>query len=374
MQLAIVRTYLGALDPFSYNVQELGLAKGLLRCGASTDFYSFFENVEKKKNIEQVQNGCEVKLIPLKNKIEFLKITYLPNVIRTILQERYDVVQVHEDLQLMTPFILNKCKKNGIKTVLYQGVYKDLSGIKKIYNWGFDLFFKKMIQKNADVVLAKTEMAKRYLEGKGYKNVSILPIGLDFTNRKNLNAEQLSEIQCFKSKFKNIVLYVGRMEKRRNPKFTIDVLSKLNADTGLIMIGNGPLYDKTVEYARDRGLIGRVLFVKSVPNDEIFDIYKMANVFVLPSNYEIYGMVILEALFNGIPALSTPTAGGLSILNDKRLGVCLSLNVDTWAEHINFYLSDDKPEDKIYRQNEIRNKYNWEHLAAKYYEIIKSTI
>jgi glycosyltransferase involved in cell wall biosynthesis len=368
MKLAIIRTGYNPIDTQSYNVQEIGLAKGLLHCDVSTDIYSIFKDIRERRTIA-THGACEINLIPIKGLMFFGRITYFPKLIELITQNNYDIVQVHEDSQLMTPLILKGCHRHKIRTVLYQGMYANYKGLNYIYQYFLDFCFKKTTQKNADIIFAKTSMAKKYLEEKGYKNISVLPVGLDYEKEQKAYYSY-RRLENFKSQYTKLLLYVGKIEKRRNPFFLIDILSHLDSNVALIMVGDGPLHTQMIEYVKQKNVLNRLLVIKSVPNNEIHDVYKLCDVFLLPTNYEIYGMVVLEALLNGVPVIATREAGPLAILTDDKLGVCRPLDLNKWINEILKYLNQDKTSLSSYRTEQIKNIYNWNTIAEKYYKIL----
>jgi glycosyltransferase involved in cell wall biosynthesis len=281
MKLAIIRTFYSSLNIKAYNIQEIGLAKGLLNFDISTDIYSRFKDMKTKTMLCQ-QNNCYVNLIPIEGKIFLNKFSYFQGLIKLILENDYDIVQVHEDSQFMTPFILRKCYKNGIKTVLYQGMYTNYKGIGHVYQRFFDFLFKRITQKNCNIILAKTPLAKQYLEKKGYRNVSILPIGLDYENeQKSCNYQK--QLDDFKSQYDKVLLYIGKIEERRNPFFLIDVLSDLNKhhslNIGLIVVGGGPLCKQMIDYAKKINIFSKIFILDSLPNNEIHAMYKASDLF-----------------------------------------------------------------------------------------------
>jgi glycosyltransferase involved in cell wall biosynthesis len=327
-----------------------------------------FKDINVKQTI-LTHGVCEINLIPIKGLIFFGRITYFPRLIRLITQNNYDVVQIHEDSQLMTPLILRECCKNKIKTILYQGMYTNYKGFNYVYQYFMDLLFKKTIQKNTDIFLAKTSLAKKYLEAKGYNNISVLPIGLDY--KKEQKACHLySKIKNYKSQYDKMLLYVGKIEKRRNPLFLIDILSCLDSNIALIIIGEGPLDTQMMKYARKKNVLNRLFVIKFIPNNEIHYVYKICDVFLLPTNYEIYGMVVMEALFNGIPVIATPEAGTISILTDNVLGICLPLDINKWINEICRYLNQDKTNYSSYRTQHVKDVHNWNTIGTKYYKMI----
>ena len=375
VRLAIIRLFPSELDLNTYNIQEIGLAKGLTQQGISTDIYTCIKGFRTTKIIFQ-QNDTTIRIIPL-NGISFLnKIAFYHGLSSKIINGKYDIVQFNDDSQIMTPWLVKICHTHKIKTVLYQGMYQKYTGINKLYQIGFDFLFKKITQQNCDIILAKTEMAKLYLENENYKKIEILPVGLDF-NKELRTCSNKDIIQEFKSKYDKILLYVGKIEKRRNPFFLIEILSNLrnkySMNVGMFVIGDGPLKKSMIEYAEEKGIISHISLINSIPNNEIHEVYNNSDLLLLPTNNEIYGMVIMEALLNEIPVIATPEAGPRSILTDDKLGTCLPLNIENWTDKILEYLNNwNSKEDRIYRNRIVKDRYNWYTIAKKYNKYIST--
>lgn len=370
IRLAIIRASRDPLDTSTYNIQELGLAKGLLGLNVSTDFYSRFIDISET-TIIGVENECQIRLIPLVGITILGKIAYFPGLVKNLVD--YDYIQVHEDSLLMAPLIIRALKKQKVKIILFQGMYTNYSGYKRLYQVLFDYLFKKMFQKNCDLIFAKTELARKYLTAKGYKNVKLLTVGLDY-NKEKFKYSRRKEVLMFKSRFNKCLLYVGKIEPRRNPLFLVDILVSLiekGLNICLIVVGNGPMEPLFIDYANKKNVTGNLLLIKSVPNNEIFDIFEMGDIMLLPTNHEIYGMVILEALVNGVPVIATPEAGPLSILHDIRLGRCLPLDVKKWVEVIEYYSNEKNSQgSRHYRIQKTKEIYSWNAIAKNYYKYI----
>ena len=373
LKLAIIRTSPSELNINQYNVQEIGFAKGLFNLGVSTDIFSFFSNITTIQTIIENDRGI-VRLIPIKGIKILNKISLFPKLVNDDFIKQYDIIQVHEDSQLMTALILLRLKKGNIKRVLYQGMYTNYRGINRVYQIMFDFLFNKIIRKNADYVFAKTNLAKQYLLSKGYKNINLLPIGLDYGINNKVSSLN-SIINNYRAKYDKVLLYVGKIEQRRNPKFLIDVFSLLrhnnNLNYGLIIVGDGPLVNFLANYAQKKNVLEHILKLKNVPNNEINDIYKICNLLLLPSSNEIYGMVVLEAIYNGLPVISSLTAGPMDIIINSTFGCCLPLNEFQWSESIIKNLSGWESENlKELRRKYIIDNFNWNKIARKYLDLI----
>ena len=108
---------------------------------------------------------------------------------------------------------------------------------------------------------------------------------------------------------KKILLYVGTLEQRRNPLFLLEVLEHLSTDFVLLIVGDGDLRHEMEREIKQKQLQNRCFMLGKRNQKELPSLYKAADLFLLASEYEIYGMVILEAMYFGIPTITTNLAG-----------------------------------------------------------------
>ena len=93
-----------------------------------------------------------------------------------------------------------------------------------------------------------------------------------------------------------------------------DVIEKA-PDVYLVIGGEGSQKKKLVKLVRDRGLEKFISFVGFIPDEELSDYYRMADLFVLPTReLEGFGLITLEAMASGLPVLGTPVGGTKEIL------------------------------------------------------------
>lgn len=371
-KIAIVRTSSSSLNPQGYNIQEIGMAKELIKLGYTVDFYSRFQNIKSEIVLDSC-NGNTLSLIPLNGITIWKEIIIFPSLIDTLISKKYDFVQVHDDTQFMNPFIVRVCKQNGSKTILIQGMYRGYAGLKAFFQKTFDFFLKNMLIKYTDLVFAKTNYAKEYLEQKGYKNILDYPIGLDIvTPEENDFLER--QISHFANQHTHVMLYIGVIDQRRDVGFLIDLLAELNTNDdkiGLVIVGRGVGLDEVNHKILQYNLRKNVLYFDFVKNNNMHILYKYAQVSLLPTKYEIWGMVILESLYYGVPVIATPEAGPKSVLVKKLFGTCILLDIQQWKESILFYLEnycDTKDRDEMIIF--IKHNFNWKILAKKYQEVI----
>jgi glycosyltransferase involved in cell wall biosynthesis len=118
----------------------------------------------------------------------------------------------------------------------------------------------------------------------------------------------------------NVLLWVGRMVPVKGLEVLIDACARVrNAgrDFRLILAGDGPLRAAVFEDCQRRGLSSNVSFPGELPNDELPDWYRAADLFILSSHSEGVPNVLREALACGTPYVAT-AVGGVGELTDDH--------------------------------------------------------
>lgn len=374
-KLAIVRSSSTLLSLSNYNIQEIGLANALLEFNISSDIY--LAGKEAKVVIEPLQNkdGKGVRLIYLPYKKLPGRQAIFPDLIKSIGNEKYDLIQVHEDSQITSCLIALYGAKKKIPVVLCQGMYQNYDRlIPKLFQFVYDKTVLNILRNNVACCIAKTRKAKYYLEKKGFTEISVCPVGLDIRKLISGDESNFRELHQISASMK-IVLYVGVIEPRRNVDFIIRVfyeLSKLRNDICLVIAGEGPDKSKCDELSKSLRINDKILFLGKVPQKQLKSIYKAADVFLLPSKYEIYGMALMEAMYFGIPVIASLTAGPEEIIESGVNGFIVpDLQIDKWKNHLQELLSDSSLAN-IFRYNarrRIEKVFLWKKTAPCFLNI-----
>lgn len=116
------------------------------------------------------------------------------------------------------------------------------------------------------------------------------------------------------------ILTVGTMKTVKNHPLLLRAFARLNQpDARLMFVGDGGGREALLSLAQELGVTDRVIFAGFHPDPTPF--YKTADLFVLSSNYEGFGNVIVEALATGTPVVSTDCPSGpAEILADGKYG------------------------------------------------------
>jgi len=129
---------------------------------------------------------------------------------------------------------------------------------------------------------------------------------------------------------KYVLLCVGRMDARERYKGqdrTIAAIPKLVAaghDLTYVVLGEGDDLPRLQSLARETGVADRVRFIGATGLEILVAAYRMADLFVMPSTGEGFGIAFLEAMACGTPALGLGVAGARDALGDGELGILVA--------------------------------------------------
>ncbi len=123
-----------------------------------------------------------------------------------------------------------------------------------------------------------------------------------------------------------IVLFLGRITMQKGPDYFLraakKVLEKMD-NVKFVMAGSGDMMNRSVEMAAGLGIGSKVLFTGFLRGDDVQKIFKMADLYVMPSVSEPFGIAPLEALDNDVPIIISKQSGVSEVIQH-------ALKVDFW--------------------------------------------
>jgi glycosyltransferase involved in cell wall biosynthesis len=150
------------------------------------------------------------------------------------------------------------------------------------------------------------------------EKIIVIYNGLNIKSMGNINESR----NLFLAKNKIKILMVGAFVKGKGVQVLLKALSELNFQQyKLIIIGNiiDQKYYQTLKELRNAlNLKDNVLFLVSLPRQEVYEYMKSCDYFILPSLKEGFGIALIEALFFGKPVISTFSGGPEEIVNSKN--------------------------------------------------------
>lgn len=339
----------------NYNVQEIGLAKALIKKGHQVGIV-FYTKEEYK---EELVNGIQIYFIPGNS---FLNYVIYDKVVYDI-AKNYDIIQSSEYNQIMSYLFT---KKYPNKTIIYHGPYFRKKLITILNNMVFDILFLRKYKKYNPIIMCKSSLALDFVCKKGFTNVSVVGVGLDKSKFDNSeiypNMKNIIDKNCIN------LLSIGRVEKLKNTYFLLQVLKELvksNDKYHLIWIGK-PIKkykEKCLRFIKRNHLDKHITFINSIPQNQLRSIYENVDLFLLPSTSEIFGMVLLESIYFKVPVLSSFNGGASVLLAEEN--IIREYDVDLWVDKIK----------NIKKRNVKNTKILWDDIVdnflKKYNEVLK---
>jgi len=127
-------------------------------------------------------------------------------------------------------------------------------------------------------------------------------------------------------KDEKIVLFLGRITMQKGPEYFLRAAKKVLEvmdNVKFVMTGSGDLMHRAIEMAAELGIGSKVVFTGFLQGQAVQKIYQMADLFVMPSVSEPFGLVPLEALDNNVPVIISKQSGVSEVLMH-------ALKVDFW--------------------------------------------
>ena len=190
---------------------------------------------------------------------------------------------------------------------------------------------------------------------------------------KPISAKEKKEIRnkLHISSDKKIVLGVGRFLPLKRFEDLIQAVRKCKTDCDLYILGGEP----TEAYLEAAGDSERIHFIDFVLPEDVKEYYKACDLFVLPSETDVWGLVLNEAMAQGLPIIASDSVvGGLSLI-DGNGKIFRTYDVDELAEDIDYCLDDKNNMKMAVRSLEIIKDFTIENmvrLQLPYFEKAKN--
>ena len=208
----------------------------------------------------------------------------------------------------------------------------------------------------------------------------MIPNGVDAKEYEKSDIDLNQFRRRFALPEEKIVLFVGRLVYEKGIHVLINavpkVLEKVNAK--FVIVGNGYMQQSLLEHIRNIGLAHKVMFTGFVDDKTLRNLQKCADVSVVPSLFEPFGIVALEAMAAKSPVVVSDTGGLSEIVEHEVTGIKVyPNNPDSLAWGITRVLLDENLANKL-RENAYRKvveMYNWERISQqikRVYEIVLS--
>ena len=311
----------------------------------------------------------QVKVRVFKSYASWAEFYITPSMIREAREEvrRFDVIHMHNYRTFQNLVVYYYARKHNIPYVLQAHGSLATFFQKGMLKKAFDAAGGDRVLKDAKTIASSGAEAIQYRDmGIDEAKIEIVPNGIDLSE-----FEDLPQSGEFKKKYDlegRLVLFLGRIHKTKG----LDLLAKafvgLPSDAKLVIAGPDGGYLKSLKKLI-AALRINVLFTGPLYGKEKLSAYVDADVFVLSSSYEDFGITALEALACGTLVVTTNRCGISEIIDNA--GVVVAYDKDALRCTLLKVLSDNKMRREFGERGRslVLEELNWQKIARRMVEI-----
>ena len=239
--------------------------------------------------------------------------------------------------------------------------------------------------KKADIILTGTEFTKQEilrLYDVNANKICVTNLGVE---EKFIKLELgIKNFDGVKDKYKlsgKIVLFVGTIYNRRNVPVLMEAVANIikrnGEDISLVIIGQNytyPYFD-VLQMAQKYNVQRHLRWITYTTDEELFALYKVADVFVCSSSYEGFNIPPLEAMYLGVPVICSVLSSLPEVVGDAAYPLADPTSPEEMTTALEKVLTDDKLKEDLIRKGRERSKlFSWEKCATQTMEYFESIV
>lgn len=229
---------------------------------------------------------------------------------------------------------------------------------------GIEEFSWKLLRfahNRADLTLVTSPQIKNELLENGISRVDVWRKGID-TERFNprFKDAEMRKLMSDNNPDDFLMVYVGRLGGEKNIKYVRDMMEKM-PNARFAVVGKGPQKDELVKYFEGT----KTVFLGQRSGDELSQAFASADAFIMPSDSETLGFVVLESMASGVPVVAANAGGIPSIITNEKDGFLVeTTDIDGYVARLK-QLEDKKFRDDIAKAARAEaERWGWEAATS----------
>jgi glycosyltransferase involved in cell wall biosynthesis len=224
----------------------------------------------------------------------------------------------------------------------------------------FRKYLARVLVGRVAAVVALNKGLQEHLGNQGFRTDVIIPNGLDPDEYRNAGNN-------------GFVMYSGWLDRHKKIEDLVKAYSKIQkVPQNLVIVGNGSRKAILTSLVCREGISKKVAFIPFLPKEKYREYLSKCSFFVLPSDAEAFGVVIIEAMASGKPVIARNIIGPNGIIKSGYNGF-LFKDVDDLAKRMQLLLSDDHLRSELGKnaRETIEKEYSFSNISLKYIELYK---
>ncbi|MFC0523176.1 N-acetyl-alpha-D-glucosaminyl L-malate synthase BshA [Pontibacillus salicampi] len=175
----------------------------------------------------------------------------------------------------------------------------------------------------------------------------------------------------------DVLIHISNFRKVKRVPDVIHAFHRIvqHRNAKLLLVGDGPEYSQVCQLVNELGLRGKVLFLGKQEN--VSELLSIADLKLLLSEKESFGLVLLEAMACGVPCIGSNIGGIPEVIQDGETGyICEPGDIEDVAEKAMHILSDSTIKSKFSRKGmeRVSNEFHSEHIVKQYEQIYEDLL
>jgi glycogen synthase len=214
--------------------------------------------------------------------------------------------------------------------------------------------------------------------------VAVIPNGIDPDDLQPQDGSELKRMRAeFAAPSERLVLLIGRLVYEKGFQLALEAMPRLIErlpNTRFLVAGSGTHERELRRQAEELGLMGHGSFLGWIGDDVLHSLYRIANVCVVPSIYEPFGLVALEAMASGCPCIVADTGGLREVVPHEEAGLRFrARDPEALVEVAARVLSDDELGRRLVAEAyEHLRRFDWidvaEQTSSLYAELVPQRV
>ncbi|TAK63664.1 MAG: glycosyltransferase family 1 protein [Dehalococcoidia bacterium] len=232
---------------------------------------------------------------------------------------------------------------------------------------------ERAVATGADRIVVASEHERQSLAtlyGAPAERIAVVPCGVDLDLFAPMDKEFARRRLGLKST-ERIILFVGRIEPLKGIDILIDAAAQLHEDENfaVLIVGGDARAREQIEALRSQaaalGVDHHISFVGAVEHHELPLYYNAADVCVVPSHYESFGLVAVESMACGTPVVASRVGGLTTTISDGETGYLIPWRcAEPFAERLELLLDNDELRASFGRAGrEAVERFRWSHVT-----------
>jgi mannosylfructose-phosphate synthase len=388
---------LGRTDTGGQVVYVLELAKALAGLGIPVDIYTrWFDRTQPQ--IDSVPGHPDVRVIRIQaGPWEFIAKEFIydvldelsENMVKFIREKglEYDLYHGHYvDAGIVTLNVSSALQRPAFFTAHSLGAWKrsqmggDPDEMERKFNFEHRIDEELRIFKEAAAQTMTTEVQREKLaELYGYEaaNIEVIPPGVDVDLYRPLGEGEAEPDIGMPERY---VFCLSRIDSNKGHDLLLNAWDRVRKEVDgvdLVIGGGSPkpqererkILDGIQAIIEEKGLTDRVRMTGYVPDEKMAPSYRQAELFVLPSLFEPFGMTVLEAMSCGTPVVASRLGGIRSVVNSSENGILVDpSDAREFAEGMTRLLKSPEEAKKIGRagRETVVQSFSWKAIAVRH--------